>query len=135
MAHEGGLKSFIISDSRLELPSWISPEDKAHHYAVFKGDYSPCLTWYKRGINNLGIAEEKALLEKGRIKAKLDKPTLLVPGLRDAIYPHVKAKAIMSAAVEEGKLTIVDVDAGHWIMLEKAVEINNILEDFCAAGF
>ena len=130
MAFPGALRSFISADKRMELPNFVTPEDKAHHHAIFGDDYSHCLNWYHRGINNLGVAEEKALLGSGKIKAKIEKDTLFVPGLNDVVSPAVKGKAVMQMAVEEGKLKIVEVDAGHWIMLEKADGLCRILEDF-----
>jgi soluble epoxide hydrolase / lipid-phosphate phosphatase len=114
----------------MQLPSFITPEDKAHHHATFGDDYSHCLNWYHRGINNLGVAEEQALLNSGKIKSKLAKDTLFVPGLKDGISPAVKGKAVMQMAVEEGKLKTVEVNAGHWIMLEKADELCYIVDDF-----
>lgn len=114
----------------MDLPPFITSEDKAHHHATFGDDYSHCLNWYHRGINNLGVAEEKVLLEDGKIKAKLGKETLFVPGLKDAISPAARGKSVMQMAVEEDKLKVVEVDAGHWIMLEKGDELNHILEDY-----
>ena len=40
------------------------------------------------------------------------------------------ARAIMKGAVEEGRLRCVDVDAGHWIMLEKPEETKELLRRF-----
>lgn len=70
------------------------------------------------------MAEEKALLGSGKID------TLFVPGVKDVVSPAVKGKAVMQITVEEGKLKIVEVDAGHWIMLEKADELCRVLEEF-----
>jgi len=33
-----------------------------------------------------------------------------------------------------GKLSVVDVDAGHWIMLEKVEETNRVLGEFFELG-
>jgi pimeloyl-ACP methyl ester carboxylesterase len=130
LAFPGELKKFHSSDKELPMASFITPADKAHHHAVFGNDYSICLNWYHRGINNLGVAEEKALLEKGEIKDTLDKETLFFAGLKDAISPAVWGKQVLNATVEKGKLRIVDVEAGHWIMLEKSDELNRALEEF-----
>ena len=112
------------------MPDFVTIEDKAHHHATFGDDYSHCLNWYHRGINNLGVAKEKTLLASGKIKSKIDKHTLFLPGLKDAVSIGVKGKAAMKMTVEEGKLKIVEMNAGHWIMLEKGDELNRILEDF-----
>ena len=114
----------------MELAPFVTPGDKAHHHASFGNNYSPALAWYHRGIANLGMTEEKALLEKGKIKAKLEQNTLFFAGLKDAISPPQKGKAAMAMAVEEGRLKVVDVEAGHWIMLEKPDELNKAVEEF-----
>lgn len=130
LAFPGGLKKFISSDQKMESAPFVTPEDKAHHHTSFGDNYSPSLAWYRRGIANLGVAEEKALLEKGEIKAKLEQDTLFVAGLKDPIAVPQKGKATMAMAVEEGRLKVVDVEAGHWIMLEKPDELNKALEEF-----
>lgn len=79
------------------------------------------------------MAEEKTLLERGEIKEKLEQDTLLVVGLKDAISPPQKGKAVMEMSVEKGRLKVVDVDAGHWIMLERPDELNKALEEFINA--
>ena len=65
-----GLKSFLTTSSKTYIASYITEAEKAHHHSVFGDDYSACLNWYKRGINNLGVDEEKELLKKGEIKEK-----------------------------------------------------------------
>lgn len=97
---------------------------------MFGVDYSACLNWYTRGINNLGVDEEKELLKKGEIKEKIGKETLMVTGLKDVVCGAERGRVSMSGSVERGKLRVVDVDAGHWIMLEKVEETNRVLTEF-----
>jgi soluble epoxide hydrolase/lipid-phosphate phosphatase len=114
----------------MELASFVTPADKARHHDSFGNDYSPSLNWYRRGIANLGVAEEITLLGKGEIKAKLEQDTLFVGGMKDAIFPPQRGRAIMAMATEESRLKAVDMDAGHWIMLEQPDELNRALEEF-----
>ena len=125
-----GLKSFLTASSKTNVAPYITETEIAHHRAVFGDDYSACLNWYKRAISNLGVDEEKQLLKKGEIKDKIGKETLLVTGLRDVICGAERGRVSMKGSVEKGKLSIVDVDAGHWIMLEKVEETNRILGEF-----
>ena len=80
------------------------------------------------------MKEERELLKLGVIKNKLGKETLMATGLRDAVSSSKRSRSAMEKSVEKGLLKVVDVDAGHWIMLESAQETNQILEDFFENG-
>jgi soluble epoxide hydrolase/lipid-phosphate phosphatase len=90
--------------------------------------------WYVRGIDNLGVEEELAALKKHEIRQSLRINTLMVAGLRDKVCPADRARVSMNGTVDGGEkggnLRVVDVDAGHWIMLEKADETNRVLGEF-----
>jgi soluble epoxide hydrolase/lipid-phosphate phosphatase len=120
------------------LASYITEEDKAHHHAVFGSDYrAPCM-WYVRGINSLGVEEEQASIKKGDILEKIGKETLMIATTNDAVCSPERARIGMQAGVEGGlageKLAFVDVDSGHWVMLECADQTNKILEEFFEKG-
>jgi len=129
-----GLKSHLLTNTLVPLAPYVTSETKAHHHAAFGDDYSaPCM-WYVRGIDNLGVEEEREALKNGAIRQSLRLNTLMVAGLKDKVCPADRARVSMNGTVDGGekggKLRVVDVDAGHWIMLEKAEETNQILEEF-----
>ena len=128
------MSSFIQSDKLVPLAPYVSAESKLHHHAVFGNDYSAPCTWYKRGIANLGIDAELAALDEGIIKDKLSVKTLLITGSNDRVCLSDKAKESMNAFVKGGLkgelLKVVDLDAGHWINLERAKETNAALLEF-----
>jgi soluble epoxide hydrolase / lipid-phosphate phosphatase len=124
----------LLADSTCTQAPRVTEEDEVHHHAAFGDDYTPNLFWYHRGINSLGVKEEKELLKWGVMKNKLGKETLMVTGLRDAVSSGKRSRLAMEKSVEKGLLKVVDVDAGHWIMLESAQETNQILEDFFENG-
>jgi pimeloyl-ACP methyl ester carboxylesterase len=124
----------LLADSTCTLAPWITEEDKVHHHAAFGDDYTSSLYWYHRGINSLGVKEERELLKLGVMKNKLGKETLMVTGLRDAVSSAKRSRLAMEKSVENGLLKVVGVDAGHWIMLERAKETNQILENFFENG-
>jgi soluble epoxide hydrolase/lipid-phosphate phosphatase len=132
------VKNSLTRDAKLALAPFVTKEDKEHHHEVFGDDYSACLNWYRRGIRNLGVDEEKEQLRKREIKGKIAKETLFIAGLRDATSPAERGKTSMNGNVEGGegggKLKMVSVDSGHWIMLEKAEETNSILKEFFEKG-
>src|SRR6266536_1854147 len=129
-----GLENFITSNSTTSLASYITSKDKVHHHAIFGDDYSACLNWYRRGIANLGVDDEVKLLKDGKIKEKIGQDTLMIAGLKDAVSRAERARVAMSWCVEKGKLAVVDIDAGHWIMMEKKDETNRVLQDFFEGG-
>ncbi|KAH8804418.1 Alpha/Beta hydrolase protein [Xylogone sp. PMI_703] len=123
---EGALKRFIESGSTAPLASWVTADDKALHHTLFNGNYKPPLMWYRRAVANLGVEEERAR----NLKNRLDKPTLMVTGTKDAVALTAVAKQVMEQLTEEGYLKVVGFDTGHWIQLDKATELNQELETF-----
>ncbi|PVH70675.1 alpha/beta-hydrolase [Cadophora sp. DSE1049] len=128
MAPTGVMERFLSSTSveasAQYLAPWISEYDKRRHHEAFGDGYSACLNWYRREINNLGVKDERELLKMGLIGRGIEKETLMVTALRDAVSSAERARAIQ----------IVDVDAGHWIMLERKDETNRTLEEFFAGN-
>ncbi|KAH6681732.1 Alpha/Beta hydrolase protein [Halenospora varia] len=132
----GGCKSYLESSKKLPVGDWVGNvlEEKAVHHEAFGDDYSAPLNWYKRAIGNLGQDEEIAQLKRGELKEKIGKETLMITGTKDVVCLAGQAKASMPSMVEKGKLVIEDLDAGHWTMLERADECNEVLERFFEGG-
>jgi soluble epoxide hydrolase / lipid-phosphate phosphatase len=136
------MERFITSSSPTTSSSLLAPyiteEDKALHHSLFGSDYSAPCTWYVRGISSLGVEEEKDSIEKGRMKEKIGKETLMIATVNDPVGTPERARSGMQAGVEGGlaggKLAIVEVDSGHWVMLERAEETNRALEEFLETG-
>jgi len=126
------------SSSSTLLASYITEDDKAHHHAVFGSDYRTPCPWYLRGINSLGVEEEKASIKKGDILKKIEKETLMIATVNDAVCSPDRARIGMQAGVEGGltggKLAFVAVESGHWVMLECADQTNRMLEEFFEKG-
>jgi pimeloyl-ACP methyl ester carboxylesterase len=91
-----------------------------------------------RGLNSLGVEEEREEIREGRIRERIGKETLMVCGSRDVVSPVERARSAMEVGVEgglKGGLVKVEVlDAGHWIMLERPEEVNEILRRFLEDG-
>ena len=98
---------------------------------------APCM-WYARVLDSLGVEEEQASIKNGRMKEKIEKETLLVITLNDAVSSPERVRIAMQTGVEGGveggKLAMVEVDSGHRVMLERAEETNRILEQFFEKG-
>ena len=130
------LKEWLTKGLHTHTASYVTQEDKEYHHEAFGDDYSAAVTWYKRGIRNLGVDDERRMLERGEIANKgiIGKDTLMVTGLGDLVCDAEMAKLSMRKYIEKGKLKVVDLDAGHWIMLEKANDTNRVLQQFFAEG-
>ncbi|KAG0652016.1 Lipid-phosphate phosphatase [Hyphodiscus hymeniophilus] len=131
-----GMRQWLATGSHTHLAPYITEEDEEHHYKAFGNDYSGPVMWYKRGIRSLGSEEEKEMLATGEIKngGRIGKETLMITGLKDVVCTSARARLTMKSNVETGKLKVVDLDAGHWIMLEKAEQTNSVLEKFIEEG-
>ncbi|KAK0124651.1 hypothetical protein ONS95_009597 [Cadophora gregata] len=142
----GSLKRFLLTNTHSStshiLAPWISPQAKDHHHKNFTVEpgsisgYEAPLMWYKRGIQSTGWEDEKRALDVGEIRRDLRDlgggkgRVLMVGGLRDTVCSAETARMVMRGVVDEGKLRCVDVDAGHWIMLERPGKTNEILRRF-----
>ncbi|PVH73549.1 alpha/beta-hydrolase [Cadophora sp. DSE1049] len=131
----GSLKHFLLTNTPASsshiLAPWISSKAKEHHDKTFGGNYDAPLMWYKRGVESVGWEEERGAVERGEIRGDLrGRDVLMVGGLKDTVCGADTARAIMKGCVEEERLSCVDIDAGHWIMLEKPGETNEVLRRF-----
>lgn len=130
MAPVGSLERFIKAGKPAPLGPWITDEDRREHQEAFGSDYVGAVLWYRRGIQGLGAEKERELLAEGKLKNKLETKTLLISGTRDAICLAEPSKQSLTQVVKEGLWKTVDVDAGHWVMLEQADETNKAIEEF-----
>ncbi len=110
LAPTGAMERFLtttsVAASAQYLAPWISEDDKRRHHEAFGDDYEACLNWYRRSINNLGVKEERELLKMGLIGRRIEKETLMVTGLRDAVSSVERARAVMSSCASKGKLKV-----------------------------
>ncbi|TVY41031.1 Bifunctional epoxide hydrolase [Lachnellula occidentalis] len=138
LAGIGHLEKFISADRRAKVGEWVGDvqEEARWHHEMIGDDYSAPLRWYHRGMKGLGKEEEEELLKKGEIKEKIGKETLMITGTKDRVCNAEKARIAMEAFVENPKenLKVLDLEAGHWVMLEKAEEMNRGLERFLENG-
>jgi soluble epoxide hydrolase / lipid-phosphate phosphatase len=82
------------------------------------------MDWYRARILNVGLEEEKGM------DPNLPQPVLMVVAQKDPIGDPKFAESMKEFV---GDLTWKEVDAGHWLQLEKSEEVNGILEEFFSA--
>jgi soluble epoxide hydrolase/lipid-phosphate phosphatase len=89
-------------------------------------NFSPAMNWYRSAIFGLNLPDETSASPP--IDPKLHVPVLYVESSQDPISGGERAIQGMQALIPD--LTVKKVASGHWVQLEKADEVNTILEDF-----
>lgn len=100
------------------------------HKKVFskeQGGYGPPLNWYKCEIANLNVPDEAKVAKEDYY---LKVPSLLVKCKYDPLGVPAVQEMGMKPWFEEEFLTVVEIESGHWCLLEKPRETNEALERF-----
>jgi len=126
MAPLGALEAFATSGKTLKTASWAP--DKATYHKTMRDDFGPAMNWYRAAIRGLNKEDEQTALAAGEIDAKLHLPVLMISAARDPIAGGARAVEGMRAVVDN--LKVETLPTGHWVQLEKADEVNRLLEDF-----
>ena len=60
----------------------------------------------------------------------------MITGTKDRVFDAGKARMVMGASIESPKenFEVLDLESGHWVMLEKRDEMNRALERFLESG-
>ncbi|KEF59625.1 uncharacterized protein A1O9_04471 [Exophiala aquamarina CBS 119918] len=124
----GGLRTWLTEGKTLDLPAYLTSEDHRHYqyaFSVEKGGYGPGSNWYKASLRNINDEDEKEIPTLART---LTHPTLLIASTSYFITVTVNFAEQMRPLVPD--LRVENVNGGHWLQLEKADEVNKILEGF-----
>lgn len=93
-----------------------------------RDDFGPAMNWYRATIWGLNKDDEQAALDAGQIDKKLHMPVFMIAASRDPIAGGATAVDGMRAVVDNMK--VETLPTGHWMQLEKADEVNKMLEEF-----
>ncbi|KAL8750491.1 MAG: hypothetical protein Q9199_007035 [Rusavskia elegans] len=124
----GGIRKFYEKEMTGPLPDWISESEVAIYKQIFSaanGGYRGGLNWYKTQMANLNSVDEKAVPSDRR---QTDKPALLVACTKD--YVGIPSMQEESTRMFANDLAVESLDCGHWVQLEKANEVNEVLKSF-----
>ena len=96
-------------------------------FAKEQGGYGPALNWYKCQIANLNTPDEAQVPKDDWY---LKSPTLLIKCKHDPVgVPRVQEMG-MRPWIKDELLEVVEIDSGHFCLLEKPRETNEALERF-----
>ncbi|KAL8869462.1 MAG: hypothetical protein Q9174_004256 [Haloplaca sp. 1 TL-2023] len=109
-------------------PTWLSAAEIKTHKEIFSaknGGYEGGLNWYKAQMGQINAKDEASVPEE---RQHVHKPSLLVLCEKDYIaVPKLMEESMRPFAKD---MEVKKVDSGHWLQLEKADEVNEILKDF-----
>ncbi|CAL8579872.1 hypothetical protein XPA_005602 [Xanthoria parietina] len=130
LCYLGAARKYYTTGTPGPIAPWITDHEIAMHKRIFSkehGGYGPPLNWYKCEIANLNVPDE-ATVSKENYYLKV--PSLLMLCKYDPIGVPAVQEPGMTPWIEEGLLTVVEIESGHWCLLEKPRETNEALERF-----
>ncbi|KAK4450900.1 putative hydrolase [Podospora aff. communis PSN243] len=122
---EGGLVKFLATGEILPIAPWLSQEEfTLQNKIIQQGGYAGPLRWYKSAMSLPPAEEDVNLTDEQK---KVEVPTLLIIPEKD--FAIVEAVQVyMTGQVAGDNMRVEKVDAGHWAMLEKRQEVEDLLE-------
>jgi len=124
MGAEGGIRTWLEEGKLAESKPWFTSEDKEHYDQAFSSGYAAPINWYKAALTNINESDEKEIPQEN---IALKQPTLLISSTS---FITVSGDFASQMKPNVPDLTVESLDCGHWIQLEKADEVNGILEKF-----
>ncbi|MCJ1291122.1 hypothetical protein MMC34_002665 [Xylographa carneopallida] len=124
----GGLRAWLTEGKSAGLPAYLTSEDHEYYQRAFsleKGGYGAAINWYRASLRNINQEDEKKIPTSSHI---LTPPTLLIASTGYIITVTINFPEQMRPLVPD--LRVEHLDGGHWLQLEKADEVNEILEEF-----
>ncbi|KAI0166517.1 alpha/beta-hydrolase [Xylariaceae sp. FL1272] len=127
-ANIGAARTWLTSNRTTELPQWLSESDKAAWLQSFSDPrtIAGALNHYKARLRGVQAADEANVTDEEKT---LKVPVLTVGGKNDLVSLADSVVANTEPWTTAGYVQKV-VDAGHWVTLETADEIGDILLAF-----
>lgn len=131
---EGGIEQWLAGTDSVEvLPYAQEPGFRESWVGRLKQDgWNGPLNWYKATVANLTLDEDKAALEAGHHIVKT--PYLFLGATQDPLAPVAAVQGLQAQGLLEN-VTVKEVEAGHWCMLEKPQEVGKAITDWIGATF
>ncbi|KDQ31472.1 hypothetical protein PLEOSDRAFT_1102436 [Pleurotus ostreatus PC15] len=119
----GALRAWVESGQTTDIVSWLSEEEqKVQKEALIKGGLTGPASWYKVWTSGLTAEEDKGVPIRS---PAISKPVFFGATTHDVIcVPKPQIKLMEKACAD---LTVHEFEAGHWVMMEKKDEFNEVL--------
>lgn len=134
LCSEGGIEQWLARTESVEvLPYAQEPGFRKSWVGRLKQDgWAGPLNWYKATVGNLTLDEDKAALAAGRHVVKT--PYLFLGATQDPLAPVAAVQGLQAQGLLK-YVTVKEVEAGHWCMLEKPQEVGNSITAWLGATF
>lgn len=131
---EGGIEQWLAATDSVEvLPYAREAGFRESWIARLKQDgWRAPLNWYKATAASLSLDEDKAALAAGRHVVKV--PYLFLGATEDPLAPTAAAQGLQAQRLLEN-VTVREVQAGHWCMLEKPLEVGEQIVSWLGDAF
>ncbi|UNI22228.1 Microsomal epoxide hydrolase [Purpureocillium takamizusanense] len=118
------MEQFVREDRRVPVGEWYAEDLQRLHLAAFgaRGRYTGATRWYRMWLENRFAPDED-----GYGDAKITQPALFVVPREPEAGADQQTQMLAAWALD---LTVVKVDSGHWVQLERAGETNEAIEQF-----
>ncbi|KAL4255492.1 AB hydrolase superfamily protein [Pleurotus pulmonarius] len=118
----GAFRTWVESGNTAAVGAWLSDEDrKVQIEALLKGGMTGPLSWYKAWTSGLSAKEDKGIPIRS---PAISKPTFFAATTQDFVCVVKPQINIMAKACAD--LKIHEFEAGHWVMMEKKDEFNEV---------
>ncbi|KAI0794219.1 alpha/beta-hydrolase [Fomes fomentarius] len=126
LSPSGKLAQWLKEKRTSPRPQWLTEEEYNSAKAqLSSGGLRAPLCYYRVVVGDYSAPESEEIVKVAR---KFDCPALFVTGTRDGVCDATVYKAGMAKSVPHAK--IVELDTGHWIMLEATERVNAELEEW-----
>ncbi|OAA55134.1 Epoxide hydrolase-like protein [Cordyceps fumosorosea ARSEF 2679] len=118
----GAMERFVTEDRRVPVGVWYTPAMQKAHLEVFaaRDGYKGATRWYRMLVTNASLAEE----EEALADARLEQPSIIVADAQ-SMPPQ---QGMLAEWVPN--LTAKEVKSGHWLHIECADQVNQIITEF-----
>ncbi|KAF9487640.1 alpha/beta-hydrolase [Pleurotus eryngii] len=118
----GALRAWVESGQTTDIVSWLSEEEqKVQREVLIKGGFTGPVSWYKVWTSGLTAEEDKGVPIRS---PAISKPAFFGASTHDIMSPKPQIKLTKKACAD---LTVHEFEAGHWVMMEKKDEFNEVL--------
>lgn len=126
LAHLGAARAWLNANKTMPLASWDSESHKATWFQKYSapGAVEASLNPYRRAMRGFDVDDDNNAIA---LEAKtLNVPVTLIGGTQDTISP-VAQMSMLTAPVATAGIQEFQLDAGHWVAIEQAAAVNDIL--------
>lgn len=133
MCQRGATRAWFADENPAPLaPTLLPKEQITIHQKIFdpkSGGYGPALNWYKAPMAQLNTEDESEIPPE---RWHIQQETLAILGRHDFIcVPELQVNDMRDYIQN---LKVVEVEAGHWLLLQIPDAINKLLHDFFEVG-